>query len=107
MKNSASVTAPLDVVVGAVHASDAELGSPAADDPDTPAYTSRDEIEVEWRGRWWPATIMERRGSGRFMVHYTGYGDEWDEVVGVERIRLRVVPETPTVNDPALVDSDP
>jgi hypothetical protein len=45
-----------------------------------------DRIEVEWRGSWWPATVRKRR-SGRYLIHYTDYGDDWDEWVGPDRIR--------------------
>src|SRR5690348_7207331 len=57
--------------------------------PDSsPSWKSNDEVEVEWRGSWWPAVILERR-SDRWLVHYEGYGSDWDEVVGADRIRER------------------
>jgi hypothetical protein len=52
-----------------------------------------DEIEVEWQGSWYAAVIREARGGegdqGHWLIHYDGYGDEWDEVVGDDRIRER------------------
>ncbi len=47
-----------------------------------------DEIEVEWQGAWYAAVIRESRGA-LWLIHYEGYGDEWDEVVGDDRIRDR------------------
>ena len=47
-----------------------------------------DTVEVEWQGSWWPAMLLERRGA-RWLVHYDHFGDEWDEVVGDDRIRPR------------------
>lgn len=48
-----------------------------------------DPIDVEWRGKYYPATILSAQGSGQYMIHYDGYGDEWNEVVGEDRIRER------------------
>jgi len=44
------------------------------------------EIEVEWNGQWYPATILKKDGD-KTMIHYVGYGDNWDEWVAKERIR--------------------
>ncbi len=44
------------------------------------------EIEVEWKGQWWPATVLKKDG-GKTQIHYTGYGAEWVEWVTAERIR--------------------
>lgn len=48
-------------------------------------------VEVEWGGRFWPAVVREEiAGPPRaWRIHYEGYGDEWDEVVGPERLRPR------------------
>lgn len=107
LKNGNLAAMPLDVAVGSVRAGDTEISSPSSEDPSAPSWSSKDEIEVEWRGRWWPATVMERRGGGRFLVHYTGYSDEWNEVVGVERIRERGAIERAETNEPVEVDADP
>jgi hypothetical protein len=45
-------------------------------------------IEVEWRGRWYPAAILKRAGS-RTLIHYAGYDASWDEWVPPARIRKR------------------
>jgi Agenet domain len=47
-----------------------------------------ERVDVEWHDSWFPAVIVERRGE-RFLIHYDGYGDEWDELVSLERIRAR------------------
>jgi len=44
------------------------------------------EIEVEWKGNWWPATVLKKDGE-KTQIHYIGYGSEWDEWVTPERIR--------------------
>jgi hypothetical protein len=53
------------------------------------SWNPTDEVEVEWRGSWWPAVVLEKRGAGRWLVHYDGHGSDWDEVVGPDRIRER------------------
>ncbi len=42
---------------------------------------------VEWQGQFWDAQIVEKKGADRFLIHYVGWGPEWDETVGCERIR--------------------
>jgi parallel beta-helix repeat protein len=44
------------------------------------------EIEVQWEGKWWPATVLRKEGD-RTQIHYVGYGSKWDEWVTADRIR--------------------
>lgn len=53
------------------------------------------KIEVEWHGRYYPATVLATTPDGKTRIHYDGYGDEWDEDVGEDRIR-----EPSTAEDP-------
>lgn len=48
----------------------------------------RESVEVLWEDDWYPATILEVRGS-RYKIHYDGYGAEWDEWVDNARLRRR------------------
>ncbi len=45
-----------------------------------------DRVEVEWNGSWYAAVLLAPRGS-EWLVHYEGYEESWDEVVGDDRIR--------------------
>lgn len=45
-----------------------------------------DQVEVEWKGSWYPATILRIEERG-YMIHYKDHDDSWDEVVGTDRIR--------------------
>lgn len=66
---------------------------PPVEKPDPPRRVFQSApVEVEWRGRWYPAIVLEPRGDG-FLVHYEGYGAEWDEVVSPDRIRDRTEDE--------------
>jgi hypothetical protein len=48
----------------------------------------RESVEVLWEDDWYPATILEVRGS-KYKIHYVGYGAEWDEWVDNARLRRR------------------
>ncbi|MBX7149533.1 hypothetical protein K1X76_10685 [bacterium] len=54
-----------------------------------------DKVKVEWKGGWYPATVIKADGE-RCFIHYNGYGDSWDEWVGADRMRYEVV--TPAAN---------
>lgn len=73
---------------GAVEATRPQPAAPAPE---------KAEIEVEWRGKWWPARVLEKSGD-QTLIHYVGFGSEWDERVSAERIRplksAAAVPET-------------
>lgn len=62
------------------------LSDRIADESDLGKGTEK-RVQVEWRGRWYPAVVRERRGK-RYLVHYVGYESSWDEWVSAERIRL-------------------
>jgi hypothetical protein len=50
------------------------------------AYMPGDKVEVNWKGSWYPAEVMEVSGN-RCLIHYDGYDNSWDEWVGPARIR--------------------
>ncbi|MBL8995051.1 MAG: caspase family protein, partial [Spirochaetia bacterium] len=43
--------------------------------------------EAKSEGKWYPVRILQKTETG-FRIHYLGYGDDTDEVVGPERLRL-------------------
>ncbi|MBU0504385.1 MAG: Tudor-knot domain-containing protein [bacterium] len=49
-------------------------------------YTANDQVQVEWKGKWYPSTIKEVK-DGKYLIHYTGWSDSWNEWVGTTRIR--------------------
>ena len=83
---SAPVTVPTVVFVDGVSGEGVTTTSEAVEDG--ASWKPREEVEVEWHGSWWPAVVLEQRGN-RWLVHYEGYGSDWDEVVGPDRIRER------------------
>jgi len=46
-----------------------------------------DKVTVLWNGQWYPATVLEV-GKTTWKIHYDGYGAEWDEWVGSDRIKV-------------------
>jgi hypothetical protein len=54
------------------------------------AYRAGQAVEVEYGGAWYPAVVVSVEAAG-WRIRYDGYGDEWDETVGAERIRLGAV----------------
>lgn len=44
-------------------------------------------VQVNRQGQWLPATIVQPLGGDRFLIHYEGAGDQWNEPVGLDRIR--------------------
>lgn len=45
-----------------------------------------DRVRVRWRGSVYSGAIVSRSGPSKLLVHYDGYGSEWDEIVPEDRI---------------------
>ena len=45
------------------------------------------KVKVEWKKTWWAATVLEVEGDFA-LIHYDGYGPEWDEWVTEKRVKL-------------------
>ncbi|MBI2340682.1 MAG: hypothetical protein HYU99_10040 [Deltaproteobacteria bacterium] len=46
-----------------------------------------DKAQVLWKGTWYPASVLKATDSQCF-IHYDGYGSNWDEWVGSDRIKI-------------------
>ena len=49
-----------------------------------------EHLMIEWGGSWWAASTLAAIDDGRVVIHYTGWGEEWDEIVKPTRIRREV-----------------
>src|SRR5690606_4657022 len=58
-----------------------------------------DKVEVKWGSVWYRAEVKMVEGPGRWKIGYDGYGANWDEVVGPDRIRA--------IGDTAPAQSEP
>lgn len=101
---TSTIVAPTVVVVGGVEGQP-ELASAEVTNAKG-SWRAKDEVDVEWRGSWFPALIIERRGA-RWLVHYDGYAEEWDELVPGERIRPRTARVEPPDDDDPDDSPDP
>jgi hypothetical protein len=45
-----------------------------------------DRVRVRWHGSVYAATVLSVSEGAKILVHYDGYGNEWDEVVSDDRI---------------------
>ncbi len=52
-------------------------------------YKIGDRVKVEFQGHYYPALITGIVGPEKYRVHYEGYGNEWDENVGSNRIQAK------------------
>jgi hypothetical protein len=107
--HASSPVAPVVVVVGDVPTS--ALAVTATEPANVVGATRRavgDEVDVEWNGSWWPAVLVASQPAGMWLVHYEGYGDDWDESVSETRIRERgIVEDDERMEDPDEDDGDP
>lgn len=63
--------------------------APSAAVPEGKVFGIGDPVKVEWKGKWWPASVIEVSQKGRWKIHYDGYDNSWDEWVGPERIQAK------------------
>ena len=49
-------------------------------------YNLGDRVRVRWHGSIYNATIVSIPGRGNLLVHYEGYGAEWDETISEDRV---------------------
>jgi len=81
-------------------------GAPAAPPAEAKAATESgslsvgSKVSVQWDGRWFPATILAVEGPGRYRIHYDGWGSDWDEVVGPDRMDLSGKTSAPSAPPP-------
>ena len=48
-----------------------------------------DRGKVSWKGKWYDAQIKQVSGT-RFMIHYDGYDNSWDEWITLDRMSIKV-----------------
>jgi len=52
-------------------------------------FNPGDQVDVEWKGDWWKAVVTQVSPGPQYEIHYVGWSESWDEVVGPRRIRPR------------------
>lgn len=43
-------------------------------------------VMIEWKGSYWRGTVIRAAGDRGALVHYEGWGNEWDEVASSDRL---------------------
>ena len=51
-------------------------------------YRAGQRVEVQWGSTWWAAEVLQVRGN-QYLIHYTGWANNWDEWVTKDRIRFK------------------
>lgn len=67
---------------------DQSLKDAAANMNTTSAYAKGDKVQVMWKESWYPAEITDVTADGQYKIHYDGYGAEFDETVGTDRMKM-------------------
>lgn len=57
--------------------------------PQTNSYAKGERVQVIWKGKLYLAEIIAVVGANQYKIHYEGYGNDWDEVIGPDRIQGR------------------
>lgn len=72
--------------------------------PATP-YVLYQPVQVLWGSGWYAAQVVQVIHAGAYRIHYDGWSDSWDEVVGLDRIRPlgNTGPFPPPVTQPPVV----
>jgi hypothetical protein len=78
--------APVTKVSAQETAAGSPLVGPSAAPVAAPQHLVGEALAVEWHGSLWPAHVIAPVPGGRVAIHYDGFGDEWDEIVGPSRI---------------------
>jgi hypothetical protein len=53
-----------------------------------PTWKAGDRLEIKWGSSWYKGEVIAVDGE-RYKVHYDGYGSNWDEWAGADRLRPR------------------
>lgn len=65
----------------------AKVRQKAMEAAQTNTYRVGDHVRVHWKERLYNAQIVDVVGKERYKVHYEGFGNEWDEIVGLNRVQ--------------------
>ena len=50
------------------------------------AFSVGQNVKIEWNGQWWDGQILEVNAD-QYHITYTDYSSDWDEWVGVSRLK--------------------
>jgi hypothetical protein len=82
-------TAPVPATATKVRSRPGPSASGAPSSSPAVGFRAGERVRVEWHGSIYLATILEVLGPDRYRVHYDGFGNEWDENVGLNRLQRK------------------
>ena len=77
---------PTERLMGWISESGYKVQVVARDAGPAAQYTANQKIKINWKGSVYPGVITQVVGKDQYKIHYDGYGNEWDEVIGPNRI---------------------
>jgi len=80
------------------------MAQDATADSRTQAYRVGDRLEVEWKGTWYKAEILETK-DGAYKIRYDGFSSAWDEWVQPARMRRNAAAAPTPEKDTAVQDT--
>ncbi len=85
------------------------LGAPSVTTAPAPSapYAVGQRVTVQWGASWYPASVVRVDGPDRFLIHYDGWSTNSDEVVGLDRIRVRDGEAPPPPPQPTVTPGTP
>jgi hypothetical protein len=52
-------------------------------------YKVGDRVKIDWKGAFYPGTVVAVLGGERYRVHYDGYDANWEENVDLNRLQRK------------------
>ena len=50
-------------------------------------YSKNQKVSVFWKDKWYPGKIIEVLANDKYAISYDGFGAEWNETVGTDRLK--------------------
>ncbi len=59
-----------------------------------------DKFKAKWGNKWWDVEVVKVQEDGKVKIHYTGWGDNWDEVRAPGTLFRAAPPPDAAANQP-------
>lgn len=86
---NARAHAPVTTTSPGDNAGKANAGTQAVPKKGKAAYSAGERVFIYWGSAWYPGNILSVERDQTYKVHYEGWSNNFDEVVGLNRLRPR------------------
>ncbi len=62
-----------------------------------PFFQAGDKVQAQWKGEWYPATVLWVKKNGKIRIHYDNYDFKHDELAGPGRLQPTTKTRTKTL----------